>query len=159
MELDGLQWKWDDLKRSIESLSWKGPIRPSSPTPAQGRNPNQSRSDRRWSNFLLKASSVGALTTSQVDWFHCPTALTAKKFFRIFRLKLNAKCAFPYNLRREQCPPTTSQYYSHCSCCTIGSKVFEILSILKLCGHKNSCEIHLPVALAGPWPSIMGKVN
>ena len=59
--------------------------------PAQGKSPNQSRSDRGWSDFLLDTSSVGALTASQSHGFPCRTALTVKKFFLIFCRKL-ASC-------------------------------------------------------------------
>ena len=46
----------------------------------------------RWmSKFLLNASSGGALTTSQDNWFHCLTALTVRKFFLIFNTSL-ASC-------------------------------------------------------------------
>ena len=52
------------------------PVQP----PARGRNPRPSRSEKGLSDFLLNASSIGALATSRNHGFHHHTALTVKKF-------------------------------------------------------------------------------
>ena len=55
-------------------------------------------SGRWFSKFLLNASSIGVITTSQSSWFHCCTTLTVGKFFLIFTLNLAS-----YNLSPSLC--------------------------------------------------------
>ena len=64
--------------RTIESLRWKGPIRPLIHCYAQ-----ESKS-KDICQFLLNASSVGVLTICQGNWFHCCTALMVRTSFLIF---------------------------------------------------------------------------
>ena len=86
------------IHRIIEKWSWKGPTRPSSPNPSSMQEYNQSISARWLSKLFLNASSVGALTNSWGNWFHCRTALTVRKLF----LRLNQNLA-SFNLS-SLCP-------------------------------------------------------
>ena len=67
--------------RIIEHWSWKGCYKAMNPTPCSMQNTSQSSSDRWLSNFLLNASSVGALPTAWGNCFHYHAALPVKKFF------------------------------------------------------------------------------
>ena len=78
----------DSLHRITEKWSWKGPTRPSSPTPCSMQEYNQSTSARWLSKFFLNASSVGAFNNSWGKWFHCHTTLTVRRFFLIFNQNL-----------------------------------------------------------------------
>ena len=106
---------------------------------AQGRNPNQSRSNRQLSNLLLNASSLGALTTSWSHWFHCRTALTVNKFLPIFSWNL-APCGLSPMLLCDVweqilpflCMPVYQVFEKYCHICVCVSHWADISHMISV---------------------------